>query len=580
MSDVGSKSRTISSIYEAAIDGNRLTDFLSAWDEYVLDPRLHASANKKPESIDTASLTEHAKQALEIFQIKKRSGPKEIKAFVEDKKYAAIVTDINGRILETNAPASARFQLSKNEKIFDLKVDGQSQTEFLQSLKRYRENKNLYSNRVLPLRTLQVDGKSALLIAEILQNEQFLDCSETEVIFFKSCIAEWTDLASDLVKKTFGYTKTEIEVLKLLAEGFTSKQISEKRERSQLTIKKQVKALLEKADVRSQSELIRLITGVMHICSKPTEHLDNDLTNWRSGEAFQKLETLKIGESADIQYAHYGARGGTPFLFIQGNSSPIVPRSLVEAVAAADIQIIAPFKPKSGETSPDTDGFSPERHVKNCLQIMRHLNFESIYMAGHCMGGIYALHSALAAKDYVKAAVLVDVGAPIENSETILEMPQTSRRTFLAARETPEVVYAPYAIASDLFFKNDEGKKTIMGITYADSKIDTELMQSKAMAETVERNLTYTLSDPERAVDDLILWMQDWTKLHDDVAEFCPTLFVHGQNHDWLPAQNITDFCASRNNSSYRIIPDAAQLWIYEYPSAFAQGLKAAVIND
>ena len=571
------KNHVISSIYEAALDATKLSDFLSAWDEYVFDPALQSTGLNDRGGVDTEILIEHARQALEIFKIKKRSGPREIREFIEDKKYAAFVTDIHGNVRAINGPASSRFSLAIGDSIFKLDIDNHSRHQFQQSIRLYHKNKGVYLNRVLPLRIIQEDGRSVLLIAEVMQDAQLEKSDAADFVFFKSCIPEWTEIAADLIEKSFDFSNAEIEVLQLLMEGFTIRQIAEQRARSALTITKQVKALLRKAEVNSQSELIRLINGILHICSKSHVSMDHHLNDWRSGAVFQRLGKYEIHEACTVQFTHFGVEGGVPFLLIQGNSSPVVPRALVEAVAAHNIQIVSPFKPGSGETTPDESGYDPDRHMSNCLKMMAGLGFKAIHLAGHCMGAIYCLKGALAAPKLVRSVTLIDTGAPITSRQTILEMPPNSRRTFLAARETPDVIHAPYAIAADLFFKDEAGKQLIMKLAYADSQIDTALMRSPVIANVVERNLSYTLADAQRAVDDLILWMQDWTDMHDQVASFCPTTFLHGAQHDWLPADDVIAFCKNRANTSALIIPDAAQLWIYNQQEIFAAGLAATI---
>ncbi len=70
------------------------------------------------------------------------------------------------------------------------------------------------------------------------------------------------DIKVDMLTRLFALTKSEADVLALMAEGLTNQQISEQRGKSIHTINSQVKSILAKTRTANRTQLIRLATNV------------------------------------------------------------------------------------------------------------------------------------------------------------------------------------------------------------------------------------------------------------------------------------------------------------------------------
>ena len=66
----------------------------------------------------------------------------------------------------------------------------------------------------------------------------------------------------DLTRRVPVLTPRERDVLRLLTDGLTNRQISDRRNRSVETINSQVKSLLAKADCANRTQLIRLASSI------------------------------------------------------------------------------------------------------------------------------------------------------------------------------------------------------------------------------------------------------------------------------------------------------------------------------
>ena len=73
-------------------------------------------------------------------------------------------------------------------------------------------------------------------------------------------------LLAELAIKVYGLTVIEAMVCQYLAEGFTTREIADKRGVSYETIRSQVKSVLHKTRCQRRSDLIRLLVRLQHRC--------------------------------------------------------------------------------------------------------------------------------------------------------------------------------------------------------------------------------------------------------------------------------------------------------------------------
>jgi DNA-binding NarL/FixJ family response regulator len=70
------------------------------------------------------------------------------------------------------------------------------------------------------------------------------------------------DINAPLVTRLFELTGAETDVLALMAEGLTNREISERRSTSITTVNSQTKAILSKTTTANRTQLVRLVTNL------------------------------------------------------------------------------------------------------------------------------------------------------------------------------------------------------------------------------------------------------------------------------------------------------------------------------
>lgn len=108
-----------------------------------------------------------------------------------------------------------------------------------------------------------VDGPQ--LAVEVIPLNSELAIGSPNVDGFMVCSLDTTlgiEMDTELIAQILGLSKSETQLVELLADGLTNRQIAEKRDRSIETVNTQVKGLLSKTDCANRTQLIRRAASI------------------------------------------------------------------------------------------------------------------------------------------------------------------------------------------------------------------------------------------------------------------------------------------------------------------------------
>jgi DNA-binding NarL/FixJ family response regulator len=80
----------------------------------------------------------------------------------------------------------------------------------------------------------------------------------------------WPEGFETTVQEAFGLTGAEVEIVRGITLGLPVKDIAEARGRSAETVRTQLRSILAKTETHSQSELVRVVLGLMDVALIPT----------------------------------------------------------------------------------------------------------------------------------------------------------------------------------------------------------------------------------------------------------------------------------------------------------------------
>ncbi|RDC58935.1 hypothetical protein HME9302_00111 [Alteripontixanthobacter maritimus] len=583
MTDDGrTRDRLVAALYTAAIHPHRLSDYLRAWDDFILKRHVKHGGRNLREVVLAQALADDVFPAHELFELKRQQKRAENASGSWVGAETTLGIAVDESICECDPRTATKFGIMAGEPLSCLSLEATATGRLREAIRDVTGAKQSAFSPFIVI-IYDGDGHPVPFFCEranhqSVQRSGRMSDPLAPALILRSCVTEWNEFGSDLLVEAFGLTQAEVEILKSLCGGMNTADIAEERGRSPETVRRQIKAIMAKSDIHSQSDLMRLVTGILNLCGHRTRQLPAGASAAFAPNDGYLFDQSDVGGGRQVEYIRYGDLKGVPVLLFQPNSLPIMPHSFVAAAKRSGLQIVAPFKPGALGSS-QQEVFDPYAHASDASKIMEQLEFSEYWVVGHNMGGIYALMAAAQAPARVGGIAMIDTGAPIRDERSIRQMPPTAYRTFSAARDAPEMLYPPYAIAADLFFSDAQGRAEIMQLAHAESATDLSLLEDPAIRQCVEHNLEYTLSDATRAVDDLVLWMQDWTPWLQKIGPDCPALMLHGEAHDWLPFGDVARFAKMHPNIQVARIEGAGQLGLYAQPEFVLDRLAAAMTH-
>jgi len=568
-------------VYDTALHPENYSRILGVWAGHISKTASAGKVDVGAGNSEANVLSQHFLRAMEVYEKTKKFQRQKLQGFLDKQVFASAIVSLHGKVLASNEIAKSRLPLKPGDTLYDLQLEQSSLKKFRKSLedvKRYPDaaqqpEKNLQKG--LSLRILDAEGTGTLLIAEMLTNHGFTDCDEDVVILVKSCLAEWNAAGAGIIQEAFAFTATEMEVLELVCAGKTANYIATTSGRKLETVRWHTKNLLVKANVKTQSELVRIVTGVLHVCEQSPLTSTQFYVNWKRENAFQKLEKVTLKDGRIMQFAHYGHKVGTPILSLHDYTSlPISPRFLVDAMADAGLQIIAPYKSGFGQNKPEPGRYDPERHMRDCMEILDHLQIEEIPVVGFGAGGVTALHGAKAFPRRVSKVGLINVGAPLTTQAQYEAMSRNAKVVFWTTFHSPKLLYAPQTFAADAYFSSKDNKRKYIGLTLDASPVDKKLIANKAIYKLFRDCLSLAMSDPTYQIDEHACLFSDWQPVFDAVIKTTPIHFIQGREHDFMLSGELEKFRAANPGTSCTMIENAARLIAYGRPKAFARALK------
>ena len=566
-------SQLIDAIYETALNPTSYLDFAEIWDRKIVDPMMAEGALLSSGMVGVEELKQHFERALKIFEKTKMPRKFYAQKFLDDQKFAAAVTRPDGIMLASNKAFKSRFGLAAGQSFYD------NAEELAPSLQRNKMAGSALwqspTETTTAARYFLPNGRESIVIVEKLDDHGFVDIEFDSLLLVKSCHAEWTRSGANILGKSFGFTKTEMEIAQQLYEGQRSNEIASSRGRAVGTIQKQIKSLLSKAQVNSQSEFISLVIGLMHVVDVTPEFDAHTSESDLKGESFKNVGVKKMAKSRILEFAHYGHMTGDPVLFLHSHTSSAIPTEpLVQAATFEKLQVIAPCKPGVGRSSPAGDEFEPMAYIEECLRLLDSLGIDRIPIAGHAMSGVYAIEAAARYPERFSAVGLFDTGVPMTHEQQFQEMSEQSRRIFVTAKKTPELLYAPFAFAADAGTKSEEGKDAFVRAQFGVSEYYTELLKRPHIYSAARQAMLDFMRTPHRSVSEIIYWVSDWTEAFQKTVSTMPVFFVQSELHKWLAYRRVVDFSKLEPAAFCSVLLGSGELFIYDRPGVFYSSLR------
>lgn len=556
----------VDSVYDSALIPEHFEAFLRAWDATFTDQDVERSQDLLMSSADV--LSRHFQRADQIFQTTHIRSENTIEAIVEQQPTSAFICDAKGHIHALNDGARKGLSLNVGGSVYDLPFDVKT-AEQLKKLFRKKHadgNNGLKSFALRDLHREKYYHQSLVLLVQFLPiSNQLGHC-----FLFKSSLANWHSGIEQVLSSAFELTPAEIEIIKHLNMGLSLKEIAELRDRSLATIRTQVKNILQKTDISSQTALMRHVTSLLLVAhSLSQETVKSSRTETRA-----ELNQLQGSSGRLIQYRDFGDEQHPAVVCFTPILSDMPDREFLQKFIEAELRVITV---KEGDPPPsfvkDKQAFSDL--MNDYHTVVKHLNLSSFTLLGHCVGGVYAAEYAKKFPDQVSKIVCVDTGAPLSTKKQWDKMGKTARRSFMVAKQFPSFLNWPHRLTARDFFSGEKGQQSVIEYFYGDNPNDLNLIEKNPNIRRWSLGmLEYSLEDIHRPIRAVEMWVQDWSETLNAVAHSTAMVFVHGSDNRQFLIEDVQALSIRYDNISILVAQGASQLTFITHLSDIIEAIK------
>lgn len=564
------KAEIVERLYDVALDPIRLEQLLEVWEGHTAS--LRGGPVDRAMTIDDPEIVAHLQRAtvfLDRFEPTSEDGAYR-SILQEIPRSAAFVSDGGALIVACNRAASVAFGLAEGERFSTLPFEPDDRALLAAEIRRVAGGR---AEKVVTLRIRStVTGSPVILRVSRIEADQPLALvMSTELV--------WPEGFAAIVQEAFGLTGAEVEIVRGITLGLPVKDIAEARGRSPETVRTQLRSILAKTETHSQSELVRVVLGLMDVALIPT---DGESGPPRTG-GLQPLpvQELRLADGRRLTWIEFGDPGGRPVLYLHLDYGLIRWPATAERMARArGMRIIVPVRAGYGRSDPHPKTADHLLGVTlDYAAVLDHLGVKNAVALPLGADLRFAMNLSVLRPDLIRGIVGCACQLPLRTAAQYERMDKWQRFILANARYAPKVL--PFLVQAGFALARRLGKETFFKQVNGGSPADIETFARpevrEAMLEGSDSCLTRKWSAHEAFTRECIGSEKDWS----GIVRACtvPVLLLQGDQDPQTPMLTIRELMVDFPQLEVRFLPQTGQLLFFAEWSAALDGIAGMVGN-
>lgn len=569
-------------LYEIALEPAALDDFIDLWHDLGLDMRYAPpDPDRETRGFDDIYGT-HLSRAQMIQQRDDTARPDLADLLKPYDNLAAFVVGPALKVLAANSGALRTYGAKPGDALDQLCLPAEFQSVLGRTV---QEVLGTPARAEKLLRTDMADRGDTVLFRVMRLTASATDGPAVMVV---STHFHWRDTISALLGNVFQLTQAEQDIVRLLVQGKDAKTIAQIRKTSEGTARGQLKSILSKMNLRSQTDIIRLVMTLGEFPKGMTDQEDDSPNaqpsqHWLEAEVWKPFKSVTLPDGRILTYHDMGPPTGHPVLMTHMGSCMVRwPRSMLRLAFAGNLRVICPIRAGYGYSTPPPAPYDPLQTASDDMaHLLRHLGIARLPLVAQ--GTDFPFAADMAERHPGMITALIGVGArPCLPGGAHLNAPGRWQRFFVStARHAPHLVQ--FASRAVMAMSKRIGAKAMLRQLCKESAADLALLQQPATAEVLEANLELMAGKSTNAAQafasEFIAFQQDWSGKIEALRDLPVRIFLAEQD----PTIDIADL--ARLSSAYpwmqmETVPDAGLALMYQIPAPLithmAQAAKQA----
>ena len=547
------KAEIVDRLYEVALDPIRLEDLLVVWEERVSQLRL--GPVDQAIELDDPEIDAHVSRArvfLDRYEATRSAGG--LRDLLDDiPRAAAFVSDGGPRITACNRPAARAFGLQEGGPVTALPFDAED-IGTLQAAIRKVASGRAEQSLTLRIRS-SVTGSPVILRIARLEEKGLALVLSTELF--------WPDDFSQTVQEAFGLTAAEVDIVRGITLGLPLKDIAEQRGRSIETVRTQLRSILAKTETHGQSELVRVVLGLMEVTQIPIGAAPPGVTGALRPISFQQV---KGPAGRRLEYIEFGDPKGAPVLYMHLDYGLIRwPAEAERQAALRGLRIVVPVRAGYGRSELHGRGTDHIQGVaEDYAAVLDHLGIEAAAVISLGADLRFALALANQRPGLVTGILGCAAQLPLRSAAQYDRMDKWQRFILANARYAPKVL--PFLVQAGFSLARRLGKDKFFMQVNGGSAADMETFADPQVREAILLGSDVCLADRKSAHEaftrECISSERDWSDLIHAVR--VPVHLLQGDQDPQTPVQTIHELMGDYPALKVEFLPKTGQLLFFK----------------
>lgn len=547
------KAEIVDRLYEVALDPIRLEDLLVVWEERVSQLRL--GPVDQAIELDDPEIDAHVSRArvfLDRYEATRSAGG--LRDLLDDiPRAAAFVSDGGPRITACNRPAARAFGLQEGGPVTALPFDAED-IGTLQAAIRKVASGRAEQSLTLRIRS-SVTGSPVILRIARLEEKGLALVLSTELF--------WPDDFGQTVQEAFGLTAAEVDIVRGITLGLPLKDIAEQRGRSIETVRTQLRSILAKTETHGQSELVRVVLGLMEVTQIPIGAAPPGVTGALRPISFQQV---KGPAGRRLEYIEFGDPKGAPVLYMHLDYGLIRwPAEAERQAALRGLRIVVPVRAGYGRSELHGRGTD---HIQGVVEdyaaVLDHLGIEAAAVISLGADLRFALALANQRPGLVTGILGCAAQLPLRSAAQYDRMDKWQRFILANARYAPKVL--PFLVQAGFSLARRLGKDKFFMQVNGGSAADMETFADPQVREAILLGSDVCLADRKSAHEaftrECISSERDWSDLIHAVR--VPVHLLQGDQDPQTPVQTIHELMGDYPALKVEFLPQTGQLLFFK----------------
>ena len=558
--DVPIRDRLIAAMYEAASKPDAYALFVQTLAEYLETTAKRAWTQPGCSEAEIGIIEADSGLAMHFAKLNEslsnspdRRPPGSLRDRISSRRGLALLIDPEGHI--ASCSSAAREQL----------VDARSYREdvarrlFAGDARRLCEAISDHVGKGISVAPIVLRGDDLHIVVRTLR----CDADAKEYMCIETLSVAWTEGLEDILRASFGLSPAELRVARFLAEGLTARLISQRLERSEGTVRNQIKSILAKTETRGLASLNRIVA----LISETIEGAPASVSK-RDGDRIE-LEILRLPDGRSLEVRRQGPLDGRPVLFLHGMLfGSELPRSALDLLYRQNLKLIAPARPSFGmsDPPPGIPEDEADRLVQDLVFILDRYGIDRTVCLTNIAGAIYGYALAAAAPGRISGLVNVASTVPLLKARQLVSMPPTQRLIAFLMRFMP--TYLPPLLKSGVAQIRASGELPFLATLYAPGTPDHAVTVRTDLSDLMKRSVHFSTDQGYLgAYTDTLHILRDWSGVVARTnAMGIPSVHLHGSCDPQYSIDDLAEFLRRFESVELRMVEGAGQLLLFDRP--------------